>query len=419
MKSGKFRGCLFFLLLVGMTGTKVVAQERCNQAVDYVVEAREQARPGISRTLLERMKVLLDRATDFCSDNGDAWYYRALYARRLNNPRDERFAMDKAERFNSPALRSRDDPFEPLPQVVSSAPASSTPAPASSTPAPGSAIGRGTLRPVREKWALVIGISQFRDTGIRALRYTSKDAKNFAALLKDPNVGRFKPQNVSLLTDEQATERNIRAEIGRLMDRAQSDDLVVCYISTHGSPRNTGQSGVNYIVTHDTDVKNLYSTSLAMISLVDDISRRIRAQRIVLFLDTCYSGAVAGATSLGGDVAMGAKSIEMVAGSEGPNILGRIDATTGRIIISASKDSELSWESDKLQNSIFTYYLMEALKQQNGQATIEQIYQRIKDDVSKRVQQERGPGVSQTPVFHGNTLQGQIDIRIGVVPTSP
>jgi hypothetical protein len=392
-------------------------QVKCNQAIDWVVQARELARPGVSRTRLERMKALLNRATDHCSDYGDAWYYRALYARELNDRKDQEFALRKAEQANAEAWRLRNDPFAPAaPLPTPALTTTNANAPVKADPAtPGApATKPPAFRPVREKWAVVVGISKFRDGQITPLTYTAKDAKDFAALLTDAKYGRFKPGNMTLLTDEQATVKAIKSAIGRLMDNAQPDDLVVCYISTHGSPRAGGQAEANYIVTHDTEVADLYATSLAMVNVVDDLSKHLKAQRVVLFLDTCYSGAATGADTLAG-----AKELGMAIPQD---LLSRVDRTAGRMIITASKDDELSWESPTLKNSVFTYYLMQALKQDQGQSSIEQVYGYLKEQVARHMLAEprrvRGITQTQTPLLRGNTLQGQLDIRIGIAPQS-
>jgi hypothetical protein len=42
------------------------------------------------------------------------------------------------------------------------------------------------------------------------LSYTTADANSFASELKDPGIGRFPAANVKVLTDAQATTRNIK-----------------------------------------------------------------------------------------------------------------------------------------------------------------------------------------------------------------
>jgi hypothetical protein len=66
-------------------------------------------------------------------------------------------------------------------------------------------------RPVKDKWALVIGISNFQDSKLN-LKYAAKDATDFANfLIKDEN---FAADHVQVLTDEKATRANVLSLLG-------------------------------------------------------------------------------------------------------------------------------------------------------------------------------------------------------------
>ena len=139
-------------------------------------------------------------------------------------------------------------------------------------------------RPIKDKWALVVGISQFADKGIN-LKYPAKDATDFYNFLIGP--GHFSKDHVRLLTNEKATRANILATIGdRWLPRvAHPDDLVVVYISSHGSPADLDVGGVNYIVAHDTDPESLYATGIPIQDLMRIIKARVHCERVVIILD--------------------------------------------------------------------------------------------------------------------------------------
>jgi uncharacterized caspase-like protein len=406
------------LAVLTSVASSVLAQEKCNYAADIVVQARELARPNAERSLIERHSRLLERATSQCQGDGDAWYYRYLYARQLGNSREAEFFHRRAEQFNSEALRRNEDPFAVSTTVSTSL----------SKAEPASSVNEArktstTISPyVREKWALVVGVSNFRDKNIPKLTYPAKDAKDFANLLQDPGYGRFKRENVALLTDEKATTVEIKRQIEELIRKAQPEDLVVFFLSSHGSPRQSSPTGVNYVVTHDTEVSSLYATSLSMVSIVDDLNKLIKAQRVVVFLDTCYSGAagfaegfsnqrVAANTTLSNN-SSGSKSLVVEGLGISADILSRIEQSVGRVIITASQPNEVSWESEKLKNGIFTYYLIEALKQSNGLAPIKDMFSYLSGAVTKRALEEKQQ--SQHPTLRTSEQFNQADIRIGV-----
>ncbi|NJL72008.1 MAG: caspase family protein [Candidatus Competibacteraceae bacterium] len=72
---------------------------------------------------------------------------------------------------------------------------------------------------------------------------------------------------------------------------AHPDDLVVIFISSHGSASEMDVGGVNYLVVHDTDPDDLFTTGIDMQQLTRLIKSRVHCQRIVIILDACHSGA--------------------------------------------------------------------------------------------------------------------------------
>lgn len=162
---------IFFMAAQFMAGQAAppfrAQMEKCDSAYDMVVQAREQARPDIGKEQAEHFRSKLKTATSMCSSSGDAWYYRYLYSLHLGDKADADYALRQARRTNAEGLRRNDNPFESL-----------------------VAAKEVKLPPVvREKWALVVGVGKFQYPGVTPLNYTAKDARDFAALLTDPNYG--------------------------------------------------------------------------------------------------------------------------------------------------------------------------------------------------------------------------------------
>ena len=268
---------------------------RCGAGQDLVVQALERITPQSGNDAFEDALQLLKHAVAECPELGDAWYYRSLVEKRLGHDALANYALDKARFNGSEAL---DQGLNPL---VLSTPASRgirhrghrRPVPVAPPVRPG---------PVQQKWALVVGIGHFTDTQIPHLNYTTADAKAFAAALKDPNIGGFPADNVHVLTDDQATTKNIKEELNWIARHAQPNDLVVIYVATHGTPRTTDSAGgANYLVTYDTEVytggqldeDSIYATAYPMVELANAVATRMKALRTAVFLDTCYSGGAA------------------------------------------------------------------------------------------------------------------------------
>ena len=258
-----------------------------------------------------------------------------------------------------------------------------------------------TNRPVRDKWALIIGISNFQDKNLN-LKYPAKDARDFHDfLIKEAN---FAPDHVKLLVDEKATRANILSELGdKWLPRvANPDDLVLIYISSHGSASDMDIGGVNYLLAHDSQVDSLYASGLPMQDLTRIIKGRVHSDRVVLVLDACHSGAAE------------------AAGSKGLYRKGNLDAEavaqgTGQLVISSSQPSQVSWESKNYQNSVFTRCLIESLRKNGSSTTLGDAFQNLKDRVQEEVLRERG--VMQTPVL--KTRWKGNDLRLSTPAVSP
>jgi uncharacterized caspase-like protein len=376
------------LLFVGLVPPQLcLAQERCGLAKDFMVQALEHIKTGATNEAEDGLQ-LLKHANEQCLNLGDAWYYRSLFERKLNQTAKANYSLGKAKMFGSEAMDQELDPFV----VATGAPA-----------------GPVTLGPVREKWALVIGISKFQDTHVPRLNYPGKDAQDFASLLKDPQVGRFKPENVHLVVDADATTRKIKMELNWLARSAKPDDLVVVFLASHGSPRSRDIAGVNYIITSDTvlgdpnkDPDSLFATALPMVDLSDIVRGRIQARRTTIFLDTCHSGAAAAKTGMGGTFGDGSASGEA---------LDRIRQGVGRVIIASSTEKQKSWESQTFHNGYFTHYLVEALTRDKGLAPVDKVFAYVRDKVSEKVAAE--VHAQQSPVL-SRSEHGAEEIVIGV-----
>ncbi len=377
-------------------------QGRCGVEVDLVVQALEKMRADSTPDELEDADQLLKRASEECAELGDAWYYRSLVERKLAStsrpPEQNRhtvaadFAMHQALKFPSDASTEQLNPFvlsTPVAQPGSRAVAGS------GTPA----AVPGAAGPPGQRWALIVGIGSFADPNIQSLRYTTSDAQSFAAALEDPAIGNFPADHVRALLDDQATTKNIKMDLNWLARSAGPDDVVVVYVATHGSSRDLDTVGVNYIITHDTEIgpkidpDSLYATALPMVDIANAIATRVKAGRAAIFLDTCYSGNAAV-----NDPKMIAPGIKNAAPSK--QMLDHIKQGSGRMVFAASGTEQESLESDTLKHGFFTYYLVQALQTVGGSAPLSKIFDYTQQHVSQTVATEyKQYKLQQTPVM--------------------
>ncbi|MGD9681595.1 MAG: caspase family protein [Candidatus Obscuribacterales bacterium] len=236
-------------------------------------------------------------------------------------------------------------------------------------------------RPIRDKWAVIIGIDKFQDNRIPTLHYSTKDARDFADFLVEK--GNFARDHVLLLLDEDATQRNIEMVLGDdwLPRRVLADDVVLIFASTHGSPKELDVAGENFLIAYDTDPDNLFSSGIELETLAQTIKRRTNCDRVVLFLDACNSGAAAGGKGL---LRTQNFNLSSVAGQ-------------GMIIISSSSADQRSWESKRYENGVFTRKLIDSLQVKGITTNLSTAFENLKDEVEQEVKFDRR--VDQIPVM--------------------
>ena len=178
------------------------------------------------------------------------------------------------------------------------------------------------------------------------LRFAESDARRVKEALVD--VGGFAAQDVTALTGADA--RSVRAALTRLREAMGSGphDRLIIYVSSHSGD----------------GVLHLAGTELPLQELVD-FMKSAPVQVGLLVIDACQSGRVTRMKGL--------KAAEPA--------LPRIEASgvEGRVLISASGANEYAQESDALQGSYFTHYLVTGLRgaadsSRDGKVTLDEVY---------------------------------------------
>ncbi|MBV9404632.1 MAG: caspase family protein [Acidobacteriaceae bacterium] len=299
---------------------------------------------------ITRATGFFSRALDEYPSFGDAHYYRYLCRKKLNQEQALQSSdLEKAQRYRSEALIQERDPFVlAVPRIYDN------------------------LATVGQKWALVVGISHFQpDIGAESLNCPAQDASEFAALLRDPNIGRFPAKQVFELVDDHATTPAIKARLNTIATKAKSEDIVLIYVSTHGSSRSDDIRQVSYIYTYDTDVSSrdqIFGTALPMVEVSEIVSTRCLAQRTVLIFDTCHSGA-------GG-------SAETLSNAD----VNRLREGAGRFILTSCQENQRSYEDSR--HGYFTASLIERLRGRQGCIRLSELFAQVQEDVSERVRNE-------------------------------
>lgn len=202
------------------------------------------------------------------------------------------------------------------------------------------------------RFALVVGIPRAADERWRALQFAEKDVADVARVLRDPVGGRY--QSVTTLTTpEQTTKRALLEAVRTLGEKAdRADDIVVLYISAHGTLARDGKGELSrYVVTSDADFGQPSQTALKLEALQQAFAA-IPSKRRVLVLATCHSG--------GGKSLLSDEVQRELASLKGP-LRPLEEASRAAMVLSASDFGEPAREDDALQNDVYTHFLVEAL----------------------------------------------------------
>ncbi len=204
---------------------------------------------------------------------------------------------------------------------------------------------------VRERWAVVIGISKYAYSGKRFgdLKYAAEDARLFRDFLASPESGGFSKDHIRCLLDQEASLAKVRSALFEFLARAHEDDLVEIFISAHGMPED--RSHQLFLLCHDTDPERMSVTGFPMWDIATALDRFCPAKRVVVYADACHAGGLAGDQR--------AKGSQHNPVNE---FLEQLAETQGRLIFTASRAGERTVEADKYGHGVFTRHLVDGLK---------------------------------------------------------
>jgi len=263
-------------------------------------------------------------------------------------------------------------------------------------------------------WVVAVGVSKYQDESIRPLDYADADAQAVYDYFRDTFP--MKDAQVFLRINQQATLREIKSLLGTRLASLASDprDTVVIYFAGHGmreySPGSVDADALGkYFLPYDTSKSDLFSTALEMDELTN-ILRRLTADRVVIILDSCFSGA-AGSRSIPGP-----KTREPIGGE----FLVRMTNTgKGRVVLTASEPDQGAQEDSDLGHGVFTYYLLEGLRgaaaqDDNGDISVQAAFEyaskrlaQVTKSQQKPMKYELGGSVGKILIGHSAVLPGR------------
>jgi Caspase domain len=234
------------------------------------------------------------------------------------------------------------------------------------------------------KWAVLVGVNYYEDeANYGQLQVCVKDTE---AIHQQLLASGFSSARIRILADdlpELPTRDNILAALKSTAEATEPDDLLLFYYSGHGDE----DGSKSYLVARNGRRLVLEDTAV-LISRVKQFLDQASARAKVIILDACHSGA-----NIGGK---GAKSMSA-------EFIRRVfEQAEGLAILASCKQAQLSYEWRKQERSVFTHYLLEALK---GQADRDEKGFVTVQDASRYVTDGVKLWASQRNLIQSPTLQ--------------
>lgn len=279
-------------------------RDRVDYTLDFLLE--RQASDG-ANVLVILLQVLRERANP-----GDACHHR----------------LDQLAQKLEAAFRGSASPLQPGERSATRAIAWG------SSDGPSPALG-----PIRRRWALLVGINRYVDPTMAPLKFCVNDVLALQETLQKAGY------TVVALHDDAVEERlvpdneNIEAELAKLCQVAQPEDLLWLHFAGHGQL----QAGQPILMTKRTRAATLAKSGLPL-AQVEKQMRASGVRRLVLTLDACHVGVELGRS-----------------GSDPQFIRHAHEWAEGFALIAASTAQQKAQEWQAKEHGVFTYYLLQGL----------------------------------------------------------
>ena len=241
-----------------------------------------------------------------------------------------------------------------------------------------------TSKTTDNTFAFIVGNENYLDA--IKVPFANNDANIFAEYCKrtlglpKDNVKVYKDATFGVLVNAVSTIKKIaKAYEGKLN--------LIFYYSGHGIPDDTSHEA--FMLPIDADGRNMgicYSLDKLYKELKDT-----HAQKVLVLLDACFSGAVRGNG--------------MIVEAKGVAIKPKKNVVDGNIVVlSAATDKQTAYPFEQEGHGLFTYYLLKKLHDTCGNVTLGELQSYIKSEVGKKAIVIKGKEQTPTVVTSGTML---------------
>lgn len=244
-----------------------------------------------------------------------------------------------------------------------------------------------------KRWALVIGVDQYRDGQINALKGSVNDAHNLATALV--RYAGFPQDQVIVLTTDQPEERqptriNILTYLSNLASLVPKDGLLLVSFAGHGIERG----GQAYLIPSDARLSHdvsLLEESAVSVTRMHDRIKAIGVGQVIVLLDACRNDPGGRADAPNNMSAAYAKFNFDVQNRE----------VQAFATFYATAVGQRAYEYTEKRQGYFTWAIVEGLRggaaNEKGEVTLSALVKFVQDNVPKRIAIDLGANEHQKP----------------------
>lgn len=263
---------------------------------------------------------------------------------------------------------------------------------------------------VGTRYAVLIGINNYIDPELRPLNYAERDIKELYKILADPKLGGYNPANLFLMIpkaerpQDRPTRDNILVTLKWLSENVKPQDSLLFAFCGHGDV----EKETSFLIPLNGRRALPQDTSIRLPRLFEWLDA-CQASRQVVMLDACHSGGLARGER-------GNRGIKIVSKCFSEEI-ERIGKVEGRAVLSSCSSDEVSYEDDKLEHGIFSYFVLQGLRHLKAdwnndyRITVYELGRYVKNEVQEWCKRNR-KSPSQTPRLVYKDTSGDIELVI-------
>lgn len=205
--------------------------------------------------------------------------------------------------------------------------------------------------------AIIVGISKYQN--LKQLNYAHKDAERIKDYLQKEVEASNRTFSYVLLTEERAIRKKILTAIESAGEKLSNHGTLFVYFSGHGMISNQRHRGKKAFLVPWDGEPNSKASSISHDDLLEEIGYVTAINKIVI-LDSCFSGITNYAISTKTED-LNAKLITIEDHTNVEN-WAWLKIPSNVVWISASSLKQPSYESKQLKHGVFTYYLLDSVK---------------------------------------------------------